>query len=156
VFSDRGRVLKMAALALLLVAFCAHSQAVFYEPTLAECLSDPAAFDGTVVPVASGATLGPIAADRFRVHSIDGDFSVSVPGGTSGLGLREGDYFYALTVFRNRPGGGELELTAVQTAPLRRMKIAVSALPVLLAAVLLARVLRWRKGAFYVAGEDDA
>jgi len=154
VFSDRFRILKISALLLFILASCLAAQLAFHELTLEECLAAPAAYDGRRVPVALGVTLGRIEPQRFWVSGGPAEFAVEVPGGTAGLNLRSGDFFQAVTVFRRSDTGGYLELEEIRPAPLRRLKIVVSVLPVLLVAVLLVRSIRLERGFLVLRGDS--
>lgn len=151
-FSDRRRGLKILLLGLFLAASCVYAQFSSRELDYEDCLADPEKYAGAEVWVGRDLTIGAVEPGRFRVRGPGEEFSVEVPGGTEGLGLRTGDYFQAITVFRPRDGGGYLELREIRTAPRRRLKILVSVLPVLLVGLLLVRCLRWKNG--FLAWKD--
>jgi len=152
-FSDRYLRLKIVLLLVFVAIACLYSQLSFDELTYQECLDNPARYDGALVPISLDVTLGKIEPERFWVHNQGDGFPVEVPGGTAPHNLREGDFFQATAIFHQLGNGGYLELDRIRTAPLRRLKIAVSVLPVLLVVVLLARWIRLEKWRLVVRDE---
>ena len=148
-FSDQHRILKLTLIILTLIGFSLSVQ--FGKPglTYRQCLSDPETFDGKEIPIYIDARIIRIEPTRLIISQPEGPVAVRVPGGTGWIKGKPGDYLEALVVFHRE---GYLELKAIQTAPLRKIKIAVSILPVLVVAALLIRTVRWEKGRLVMKG----
>lgn len=131
-FSDRHRTVKIIILAGALFIFCLYSQLAYPVLTYKKCLSDPARYDGRVVPVALGARLLKIDPYRIIVWQPDGPLEIRVPAGTASLKGKAGDFCSALTFFHR---DGTLELRDIEKdfrdAPLRKFKIIISIFPAL-------------------------
>lgn len=141
-FSDRYRVLKIALLSLGIAALAFSAR--FWEsagPDYRRCLAEPESCDGQLIPFFIDARIIRIEPDRLVISQPEGEVVIRVPGGTASIGGKPGDYLEARAIFHRE---GWLELEAIQVAPLRRLKIAVSLLPVLAVAYLLFKTIGWK------------
>ena len=142
-FSDRFRAVKIVSLCFVLVGLCFYAHRARRELTLPLCLADPVQFDGAEVPLYVDARILQIEPGRLLVSQPGGPVTVVLPPESPPLEAYPGEYLEARTVFRRE---GYLELQQIRTAPLRKLKIAVSVVPIILVAGLLRRSLRWEKG----------
>ena len=150
-FSDRHRTLKMTLIILTLIGFSLSVQ--FGKPgrTYRQCLADPETFDGKEIPIYIDARIIRIAPTCLIISQPEAPVVVRVPGGTGGIEGSPGDFVEAQTIFRKQ---GYLELKAIRTAPLRKIKIAVSVIPVVAVAALLIRTVRWEKRRLVLKGYE--
>jgi hypothetical protein len=144
VFSDRHRILKIVLIALAVIGLSWSVRLWEAEgPDYRQCLAEPDACDGREIPFYIDARIVRVQPDRLIITQPEGPVEIRIPAGMGGIRGKPGDYLEALAVFHKESG---LELRAIQTAPLRKIKIAVSVLPVLALVFLLWRTIRWKNG----------
>ena len=146
-FSDRHRTVKIIALSFGLFLFCLYSQLACPVLTYQKCLSDPARYDGRMVPVTLMARLLKINPYRITLWQPDGPREISVPAGTTFLKGKVGDFCSARTYFNRE---GYLELRNMEkdfrAAPLRKLKIIISIFPALFVLIWLCFSLKVERG----------
>jgi len=144
VFSDRHRALKIILIALAVIGLVLSVRFWADEgPGYQQCLADPDSCDGREIPFFIDARIVRIDPERIVISQPEGPVEIRVPKGMGEIRGKPGDYLEALAVFHKEGG---LELKALQLAPLRRIKIAVSIIPVLGVAYLLLKTIRWKNG----------
>lgn len=159
-FSDRHRTIKILGIALLLLFLAWFSDRQNRFLTFAECLRDPERFAGREIDIFLEPRVIEVGKRYLLVSQPDGPLEIRIPKGFDGVfprgakisDLKPGDSLEAIAVFRLP---GYLELKAIRGAPLRRLKVALSIIPVLVAAWFLIRSIR-REGKFLVIKPDGA
>ncbi len=114
-------------------------------------MRDPARYQGAEVSNFLEPRILEVDDRRLLISQPDGPLEIRIPEGFDGVfpegaeiaDLQPGDSLEAVTVFRLP---GYLELKAIRGAPLRRLKIVLSIIPVLLVGFILSRTVRWRQG----------
>lgn len=150
-FSNRYRIIKILGISLLLIFLAWYSNRQNQFLTLADCLRDPARYDGAEVSCFLEPRILEVQESYLLLSQPDGPLKIQIPEefdgifpeGTEISDLKPGDSLEAITVFRRE---GYLELKAIRGAPLRRLKILVSIIPVLIVGFILLRTVRWREG----------
>jgi hypothetical protein len=150
-FSNRYRSVKILGILLLLLSLAWYSNRENRFLTFAECMRDPTRYQGAEVYNFLEPRILEVDEKRLIISQPDGPLEIRIPEGFDGVfpegaeisDLKPGDSLEAVTVFRLP---GYLELKAIRGAPLRRLKIVLSIIPVLLVGFILLRTVRWRKG----------
>ena len=158
-FSNRYRKIKILGISLLLIFLAWYSNRQNQFLTLADCLRDPAKYDGAEVSSFLEPRVLEVQESYLLLSQPDGPLKIQIPEGFDGVfpegtkisDLEPGDSLEAITVFHQE---GYLELKAIRGAPLRQLKILVSIIPVLLVGFILLRTVRWQKG-FLVMRSDS-
>lgn len=159
-FSDRYRGVKIGGIifSLLLLAWYSDRQNQF--PTLADCLREPERFAEREIDITLEPRVIEVGERHILVSQPDGPLEIRVPEDFDGVypagaklaDLNPGDSLEAVTVFRLP---GYLELKAIRGSPLRRLKVALSIIPVLAVGFILLRTVRREKG-FLVMQSDNS
>ncbi len=131
----RRAVLPGLLLALLL-ALVYYGYRAYPEIRLADCLKDPARYDGTLITVGTEATVEQLLPDGFLVRQMGRVVRVIGDAGDA----KPGDFVRFRARFHRE---GYLTLQHLYVAKARRAKVAVSILPVLLVAVLVVKTYRF-------------
>ncbi|MDP8235721.1 MAG: hypothetical protein P9M08_05015 [Candidatus Erginobacter occultus] len=150
-FSNRYRSVKILGILLLFPSLAWYSNRENRFLSFAECMRDPTRYQGAEVSNFLEPRILDVDDRRLLISQPDGPLEIRIPKGFDGVfpegaeiaELKPGDSLEAVTVFRLP---GYLELKAIRGAPLRRLKIVLSILPVLLVGFILLRTVRWRKG----------
>ncbi|NIA30166.1 MAG: hypothetical protein GWP06_09675 [Actinobacteria bacterium] len=131
------RIMQVLVLALVLLALSLYGK--YFDPTitLQMCLQNPQKYDGALIEIGTETTVREILADGFTIEQMGK--VVKVVGKTDNIFPNE---FVSLQVVFHK--GPWLELKKSHIAKYRRVKIAVSVIPVLFVFVLFFREYKFR------------
>ncbi|MGQ9560087.1 MAG: hypothetical protein ACUVWA_06210 [Candidatus Oleimicrobiaceae bacterium] len=121
---------------MLLVALTYYGYRAFPEIRLADCLHDPARYDGALITVGTEATVERVLPDGFLVRQMGRVVRVIGDAGNA----RPGDFVRFRARFHRE---GHLTLEQLYVAKRRRAKVAVSILPALLVVALVIKTYRF-------------
>lgn len=131
IFSDKYRIIKAITLITLIFSLCIYSRMKEDSSlTFQQCLLNPNKYDKVRLNIGHTDTkIGKVRKDGFEL--VESKDRISVMGNAKNL--KENEYIYLQAIFHKE---GYLELERIRIRRFRRLKMAVSVLPVLLVTFL--------------------